>query len=257
MNCSAQPNKSPARFSNIGLHNHNKQEEKDMRIVSKGLCLVMVVLAAGPWLPAAGQSPTLAGAAFYGGANDQTGTGIAIAGANAFVSGYSDQMSLALKYTLPLGSSPAWATTWPGGPFSTPGGEGFRGVAATPGGAYFGGYSWSQTSDYIGDKEAKSVLVKYAADGPTGTGVAGELWVAKPKFFPSYDGGEAFMDAVAAFEADQTFVYAAGYAQPGWGSTAIAAKYATDGTQLWWRVLTRWHPRRTAPSVIIPHPAPQ
>jgi streptogramin lyase len=176
--------------------------------------------------------PNLGGVSFYGGSGDQTATGIA-AGDGVYVSGWTgaSEGSLAMKFPLSPAPSPLWAASWPTAPPSPD--DVFTGVAVTAEGAYFTGFSKSQTTDSSGDKEHKSVLVKFPLTGATGPDVGGATWIAKPHFF-SYEGGEAFFGDATTSEDAQPFVYATGWAQSGGANfTATLAKYDAAGNQIW------------------------
>lgn len=134
-----------------------------------------------------------------------------------------------------------WALRWP----TVENGSGdvnsevFEGVVGTRGGVFAAGRSWSQTSDGVGDKEPKSVLVKFPLTGGTGSGIGGAEWVAKPLFL-AYRGNESFWDV--AFGPDPSgashILYATGSAQAnGANNAAVLAKCDLAGTVLWTRIL--------------------
>ncbi|MBI4354295.1 MAG: hypothetical protein HY595_03560 [Candidatus Omnitrophica bacterium] len=184
----------------------------------------------------------------YGGAGNQRGNGLSSYASDLYVAGVDEAVlggqALALRYTLAFdGGSPVldWAIRWPGAANGSgnPNSEVFEGVVATRGGVVFAGRSWSQTQDGVGDKEHKSVLVKFPLTGATASGIGGADWVAKPNFF-AYRGNESFLSV--AFGADRIgsthYFYASGYAQAnGANNTAILAQYTSDGTLRWSRVL--------------------
>ena len=58
----------------------------------------------------------------------------------------------------------------------------------------FAGQSYRQTSDGVGGKERKAIVVSFDAAGPSGAGVGQAEWQAEPHFF-SYRGHESFQDA--------------------------------------------------------------
>ncbi|MDP3722353.1 MAG: hypothetical protein Q8R91_02515 [Candidatus Omnitrophota bacterium] len=215
--------------------------------------IIVLLFAFVPTSHAEGQeSLELKEAAFFGGSGDQ-GTsqlrelGMAIQGGHLYLAGVDKALyggqALAASYTLPFGTSPVWSFRWPNqrgrGWWND---EVFTDVVATAGGLYVSGWSMSQTSDGVGDKEHKAVLVKFPLSGSTGPDVGGALWVAKPNFF-RYRGIEGFFAVTAAEEEGSTFLYAAGHAQSnGVNNTAILAKYDVNGTLLWSRILgnTGW-----------------
>lgn len=189
----------------------------------------------------------------YGGGGNQRGTGLSFYNASdLYVSGVDEALtggqSLGLHYRLASdGGSPAldWALRWPMRPNrSGVNSEVFDGVVGTRAGVFFAGRSWSQTEDGVGDKEHKSVLVKFPLTGPTGTEIGGAEWVAKPNFF-TYRGNESFLGVT--FGPDHTgsahYLYASGYGQTnGANNTAVLAQYDVAGTLRWSRVLgnTGW-----------------
>lgn len=179
-------------------------------------------------------APTLVQSLFLGGAGNQSGFGLDVDSNGVFVCGYNhDLNSIAAKYSNPPSNSPVWTVSWP---FlnSAPKMEAFFGVADTPAGPCFAGWSYSQTTDNIGDKEGKPVLVKFPPSGGTGNQVGGADWIQKPQFFPSYQGYEYFHANVCAFESGTPYIYAAGAAQTnGANQTAILTKTTLDGQEIW------------------------
>lgn len=180
-------------------------------------------------------APVLDSANFFGGSGDQRGTDVAIAGDKLYMSGQDatvfNAQSLAVSYSLSVLSSPAWTALWPNLSGSPPFHENFFGVTATSQGPYFAGQSYSQTSDGVGGKEAKGVLVKYPPNGPTGLATGGAEWIAKPNFF-SYTGGEELKDAIVVEEEGDTFIYVAGGGQPCSHFAYVISKYDSSGNLL-------------------------
>ncbi len=190
---------------------------------------------------------------FVGGSGNQRGTALSFLNASdLYLSGVDEAASggqaLAAHYVLAQDGALAldWLIRWPNQPNQSGNvnSEVFDGVVATRGSVYFAGRSWSQTEDGVGDKEHKSVLVKFPLTGATGSGVGGAEWVAKPLFF-TYRGNESFL--AVTFGADRIgsahYVYAAGYGQAnGINNTAVLAQYDGAGTLRWSRVLgnTGW-----------------
>jgi len=189
----------------------------------------------------------------YGGSGNQRGTAISFYNASDLYLSAADEallggQSLALHYTLTRDGTPVldWAFRWPAvaNRSGNPNSEVFDGVVGTRGGTFFAGRSWTQTEDGVGDKEHKSVLVKFPLTGATGSGVGGAEWVATPNFF-TYRGNESFLGVT--FGPDRIgaahYVYASGYAQSnGVNNTAVLAQYDGAGTLRWGRVLgnTGW-----------------
>jgi len=139
--------------------------------------------------------------------------------------------------------SGSWFSFWPAGSSlieSGPNNEVFDGVVGTRGGVFCAGRSRSQTQDGVGDKEHKSVLVKYPTSNPlTVSGPVMEEWVAKPIFF-TYRGNESFLGVT--FGPDRSgaahYLYASGYGQTnGANNTAVLAQYTQDGVLRWSRIL--------------------
>lgn len=124
-----------------------------------------------------------------------------------------------MKYSLPPGL-PVWSDAWP----DVSGADSFNGVAVSGEGVYVAGDSFSQTTDFVGGKEAKGVIVKYPLAGTTPT------LVATPNFF-AYTGSESFFATTTVVETGSPFIYATGAAQAcGDGGVYIIAKYNTAGT---------------------------
>ena len=190
----------------------------------------------------------------YGGNGNQRGIAISFYNASElYLSGADEAVmggqALALHYKLSSdGGSPVldWALRWPkmenrSGNVNS---EVFDGIVGARGGIFCAGRSWSQTEDGVGDKEHKSVLVEFPLSGPTGSGIGGAEWVAKPNFF-TYRGNESFLGVT--YGPDRTgashYAYASGYAQTnGENNTAVLDQYDGAGTLRWSRVLgnTGW-----------------
>jgi hypothetical protein len=153
-------------------------------------------------------APSLTSATFFGGSGDQLGNGIAIVGADAYVSGYDQggPDALLVKYGLPPGS-PVWNAML-ANTFATA-------LAVTSTTAYVVGGALPPTcgaSDGVGDAESKSLLARYGAGG-------GSLGCGSANFFP-YRGGEYYFAALTLVESGTPFVYAGGQAeQSGFGSS--------------------------------------
>jgi hypothetical protein len=181
--------------------------------------------------------PVLVDAVFFGGPGDQLpgygGTPIAAGENGIYTCGYGQWSgvgypAIGLHYSLPPGPMPLWSQPWPDATVKPIGYEAFQAVTATDEGVYFAGYGYARTSDGVGDKETKSVLVKYALDGSL-------QWEALPNFY-SYRGGESFNAVTDALEGGNRVIYAGGNAQAGfYNVTALVAKYDTAGNMLWWR----------------------
>ena len=226
-----------------------------------GVTLLLICVPAGH--PEEQGNLELKGATFFGGTGDQGASqvrelGMAVQGRSLYLVGVDKALyggqSLAASYTLPFGASPVWSFRWPNqrgrGWWDD---EVFTDAVATGGGLYVSGWSMSQTSDGVGDKEHKAVLAKFPLSGPTGPDVGGALWVAKPNFF-RYRGIEGYFTAKAVQEQGATFIYAAGHAQAnGVNNTAILAKYDVNGTLLWSRILgnTGWFMNSFAWAVTV------
>lgn len=216
-----------------------KSMSKITKMLLRGAAVLFFVFALGSYAAAATLESTttftLESTTFFGGSGDQRGTGIAINEGSIYLSGDDDAVlggqSLAASYTLGSLSTPAWTARWPNVGSSHTWDEIFPGVTATSEGVYFPGQSWSQTTDGVGGKEAKSVLVKFPLDGPTGPDVGSALWVAKPHFFV-YTGAETHSAVTTAVEGGSTFIYAAGGGQPSSYFAYIIAKYDTSGNLL-------------------------
>mgnify|MGYP001767454144 CR=1 FL=1 len=93
-------------------------------------------------------------ARFYGGAGDPFGTGVAVAGGYAYVSGSTTANgddALVMRCALPLGTAPEWAAMWP----QLSGGDRFLGLGVSSEGVSLAGYSWGRTMDTVGGTEDK------------------------------------------------------------------------------------------------------
>jgi len=178
-------------------------------------------------------SISLAGSTFFGGAGDQGGTGISIAGAAIYLSGDVQPLSqqpsdtaLVLRYATPIGnnSPPAWSRSFGFG-------TAFFGVAATDEGVYPVGWNYSLSSDPVGGKEVKSIAAKFAPDGSAGAGPGGSVWVRTPSFY-GYSGVEMLTSATTAVVGGSTYLYAAGGGQPYSYFGYAVARFDTAGNLL-------------------------
>lgn len=158
------------------------------------------------------------------------GPALAVAGSDdAFFGGQ------ALTLLTGLDLAPLASHRWPGtGGSMDPQAEVFAGVAATAEGAYFAGRSWIATTDLVGLKEPKAVVVKYPV-GPDGLPrFDAPSWVATPSFYPPLQGYETFLAVAAAIESGGAAVYAVGTAEANpRNTTAIMAKLSAAGDVLW------------------------
>jgi len=187
-------------------------------------------VASGPVISWGG--PVLLDEVFFGGAGDQQGRGIALANGALWLSAYSTDQGgegLVARFDLPPGPAPAWSRLWP----AQPGWDELPGIGASEEGVYAAGRSWSQTTDGVGDKEAKGVVVKLNPDGSDGPEATGAVWVHKPHFHP-YTGHEGFHAATLKEEAGQPRLYAAGAAQVnGCNHRPMAMKMDAAGSETW------------------------
>src|SRR5437867_5584359 len=202
------------------------------------ISLLLILTTASLALAQAG--PTLQSATFFGGAGDQRGTGITIAGGAVYVSGNvqpesqgaSDSPSaLVLRYAIPPSLSPVWSRSFDFG-------TNFFSIASTNEGVYAGGQNYSLTPSLVGAKKDKTFLAKFAPDGSSGSGPGGSVWVWPPlpppegtlgPFFPGLVGGsvETFHSVTTALEGS---IYAAGGAKNQFQIPAyIIGKYDTSG----------------------------
>ena len=185
------------------------------------ISLLLILTTAS--LALAQTGPTLQSATFFGGAGDQRGTGITIAGGAIYASGNvqpesqgaSDSASaLVLRYAIPPSPSPAWSRSFDFG-------TNFFSIASTNEGVYAGGQNYSLTPSLVGAKKDKTFLAKFAPDGSSGSGPGGSVWVWPPlpppegtlgPFFPQLSGGstETFHSVTTALEGS---IYAVGGAK--------------------------------------------
>lgn len=189
-------------------------------------------VAADPTITWSG--PVLVDEVFLGGAGDQRSRGLALAGGAAWLSVDTAAKvdALIARYDLPLAAAPAWTRLWPDQPGDT-GWDELPGIGATDDGVYTAGRSWSQTTDGVGGKEAKSVLVKLNPDGSAGGEATGAVWVSKPHYHP-YTGHEGFNAGTVAVEGGQPHLYAAGGAQVNsCNHRPMAMKADASGAEVW------------------------
>ncbi|HSB68895.1 MAG TPA: LamG-like jellyroll fold domain-containing protein, partial [Candidatus Methylomirabilis sp.] len=181
-------------------------------------------------LPSAPQAFPTPTATLLGGAGDQRGTGLTISNGALYATGSVTAVqtdadtSLLVKYPLPLGT-PAWSRTIQNG-------TALFGLAATAEGVYPVGWNYSLSSDSVGDKEVKSYLGKFAADGSAGSAADGAQWVTTPNLF-SY-GGVEYLNASAVVTVDGTpYVFAVGGGQPcSYSAYTVVKSDSTTGARL-------------------------
>src|SRR5437773_7926723 len=246
-------NRQPDRF--LSLSPCRKAARKFLLCGEISLLLILTTAS----LALAQAGPTLQSATFFGGAGDQRGTGITIAGGAVYVSGNvqpesqgaSDSASaLVLRYAIPPSPSPAWSRSFDFG-------TNFFSIASTNEGVYAGGQNYSLTPSLVGAKKDKTFLAKFAPDGSSGSGPGGSVWVWPPlpppegtlgPFFPGLVGGsvETFHSVTTALEG---FIYAAGGAKNQFQVPAyIIGKYDTSDDTLPER---RFHAAATDSSVGV------
>lgn len=183
-------------------------------------------------------SLTLLSQQLFGGGGNEAGTGIAIVDTgtslNAYVSGRSDANDgegILVKYDVSSdlsGVTQDWASAFPG----APGYDSFEGVAATPTAVYTAGSSYSQTTDTVGDKESKGIVVNFQ---PAAGSVTWERQTPGAPGAFSYGGGEGLTAITTAVEGGQTFAYVTGGAQSGFsnGARLFVSKLDAAGNVLW------------------------
>lgn len=208
---------------------------------------VIIIVACFGGNIAHASGPILVDSSFYGGAGNQYGFGIIADANNLYLCGSDIQNSQAmfLKYSLPSGSSPIWSEVWPGGVGT--GGEFFFGLAEVGEGVYLAGNSYSQTTDSLGSKENKAVLMKASKDGFTGADVGGSDWFEAPHFFSNED-YERFQSIISVVEGSSTYLYVAGSGKyTSWRT--FLTKYDLNGTLIWFRVLDNSYNRPSLTNV--------
>ena len=189
-------------------------------------------------------------------AGDQFGTGVAAldtgSGYAAYLSGRTtangdDGLALRVNtpYSLAAGSV-AFNTQWP----LQANGDSLNAVAVAPtGGVYLGGHSHSQTTDTVGGKEHKGVVV--------GLSVAGTPnWVRQAPNAPgafTYGGYEKINDITAVVENGTTVLYATGSSQSNGvnGGRTFLTKVTAGGAVQWTRTDTPVTPNSDGYDVIV------
>jgi len=186
------------------------------------------------------QNPIVVDQKFFGGAGNESGTGVAVvntgAGFSIYASGNStalDGEGILVKYLLPTGSytsSLSWSTTFPG----AAGPDAFNGVAATTTNAYVAGYSFSHTIDTVGDKEQKGITLNYAASG--GPAAWERQTPAAPGAY-AYGGFEGLNGIATTIQSAQQVLYAVGTGQsgPANGGRLFISKLDASGNVVWTR----------------------
>jgi Bacterial Ig-like domain (group 2)/Immunoglobulin domain len=168
---------------------------------------------------------------------DLIGTGIKCYGGSVYVcADSSDSSGLLACYKTPLaaGALPVWNNMWPD---SNPSDQ-FHGITASSSGIYVAGPDYTRTTDTVGGKEAKGLMLKYPFSGATGSGYGGDIWDQQTPVPPgafSYGGGEGLNAVTLANENGTNYVYTTGSGQSGFsnGGRLFVSKLAEDSTVLW------------------------
>jgi hypothetical protein len=182
---------------------------------------------------------TLVDQKFFGGAGNETGTGISAintgSGFSIYVSGNSEALDgegVLVKYLLPTGSmtsTQSWSAPFPG----AAGPDAFNGVAATTTNAYVAGYSFSHTTDTVGDKEQKGITLNFTSAG-------GITWEKQTPGAPgayTYGGFEGLNGITTTIQSGQQVLYAVGSGQSGFsnGGRLFISKLDAAGNVAWTR----------------------
>jgi hypothetical protein len=128
-----------------------------------------------------------------------------------------------------------WSKAWP----VIAGQDVFNGVAASSAGVYVAGFSYPRTSDTVGGKEVKGLVVKFGlADPNGGAGYAGADWDQQTPLPPgafSYGGGESLAAVSVNVESSQVYAYATGAGQQNGvnGGRMFLSKLDSAGTIQW------------------------
>ncbi|MBI4227161.1 MAG: hypothetical protein HY600_02680, partial [Candidatus Omnitrophica bacterium] len=228
-----------------------------------GMIAVALWLVARMGVAAEEKSPEFLSETYYGDARHQGANfselrmmGMAASGDALYLSALeraatNNNQALGVKYALPPATSPVWAFRWPNdqniqGHYSLPG------AAVTAEGVYFVGQGRSSTVNRYGVWGTTSTLVKYALNGPTGPAIGGSQWIARPVFFPAYNGNEGLLDLIAVQEGSATVLYAVGQAEAAEDNvTAVLAKFDLNGTPLWSKALGEIGPHRISHALHI------
>ncbi len=168
---------------------------------------------------------------------DLTGTGIKCFGGAAYVCANSSASSgLIARYNTPFGAgaAPVWNVSWPdSNPLDR-----FLGITASSNGIYAAGPDYTRTTDNVGGKEVKGLVLKFPFSGANGSGYDGDIWDQQTPAAPgaySYGGGESLGAVTLATEGGTNFVYASGAGQPNGGVNGAFyfSKLSEDSTVLW------------------------
>ena len=185
------------------------------------------------FMPSAG--PLFESAIYLGAAADQRGTGIKCAGGAVYISGYNSVYGgLLARLPVPLGA-PVWNFLW-----TSNSQDNFSGIAVSASGVYAAGPNYTRTTDSVGGKESKGLMVKFPLTGATGPGFQGATWERQTPAAPgafSYGGGEGLNGTILASESGSNFVYTTGSGQSSGanGGRLYISKLAEDSTVMWTR----------------------
>jgi hypothetical protein len=182
--------------------------------------------------------PVYQGVTFLGAAgSDLTGSGIKFNTNAVYVCANNSAASgLLASFATPLvtGGGAVWNATWPD---SNPVDQ-FYGITATSSGLYAAGPDYTRTTDTVGGKEVKGLMLKFPFNGATGSGYEGDIWdnqIPAPPGAYSYGGGEALFTLGLVVENGTNFIYTAGGGQPNGivNASFFISKVTESGTVLW------------------------
>ncbi|HEU6449022.1 MAG TPA: S8 family serine peptidase [Verrucomicrobiae bacterium] len=179
-------------------------------------------------------APTMA---LLSGVGDLRGIGIKYLSGSLYIVG-DDSLAggLLSSYATPVltNSVPLWQTNWP----SANTADSLFGVTADASGIYAGGPNDTRTSDTVGGKEPKGLVVKYPLAGAVGSGFGGDIWDVQTPSAPgafAYGGSEGLNAITLSPENGTNFIYATGQSQESGanGGRLYVSKLAEDSTILW------------------------
>lgn len=179
---------------------------------------------------------------FFGGTDLEQGTGISVVNSGSVSSIYLSGVfpstisplnyeGIALKYTLNAGSfTPQfqWNRGYPG----VAGEDQFSSVTANASSVFFAGHSFSRTTDTVGSKEIKGIIVNLPTNG------VGTTWEKQTPTAPgafTYGGTERLLGVTQGVANSQPVLYAVGGAQSGFFSPSrlFISQVDLAGNLLW------------------------